>query len=361
MPHAPCSDKNLPIKDLALKLEDISSDEIQNLAEIFLDTVFSKINANQIVIEPHWDIDHLCFRVETEALYEDFKRKFSKLGELLAETNIKGRPIATFELQTPIRYKDWLIKLIELPAPKRGKSVKTGFEHFEFVVDKCLEDISKKYPWLEWDRSGLEKIFNSELELSLGNSAIKFHNLSLKSVINFEQRPKMAILVSELKLLEIFKNHQPFIAGTGPLAIDLPNSDLDLLVSFKDPNDFKKICQQGFSSLPEYEISIGEINNESYCLCRFSYKGIPVEIFCSKLSTFSQNGYLHFNSEEKILKYGPMNWAEEIIKLKSSGIKTEPAFARLLQKTEMDAYQFVLNLQKKSIQELRSIIRSSMI
>lgn len=131
MPHAPCSDKNLPIKDLALNLEDISSDEIQNLAENFLDAVFNKINANQIVIEPHWDIDHLCFGVETEALYEDFKRKFSKLGELLAETNVKGRPIATFELQIPIRYGHWLIKLIELPAPKRGKSVKTGFEHLK--------------------------------------------------------------------------------------------------------------------------------------------------------------------------------------------------------------------------------------
>lgn len=343
-----------------MKAPAISENELQILAEDFLNKVFNKIKTKELVIEPHWDIDHLCFRVETAEEYEAYRDSFSGLGDLLTEMNVNGRPIATFELHTPVHYKNWLIKLIELPAPKKGKVVKTGFEHLEIVVDVDLEELSRRYANIDWDKSGLEKTFNSELELPLGDLAIKFHNLSLKSVINFENRPKMAILVSELNLLEMFKDHQPFIAGTVPLAIDLPSADLDLLVCFAHVAAFKDMCQQGFALLPEFEISQGEISKLQYCLCRFDYRGIPVEIFCSSLSTFKQNGYLHFNSEEKILKYAPATWTQQILELKGSGLKTEPAFAQLLQSGEVDAYQFILDLQKKPIQELRSILRSSL-
>lgn len=347
-------------KDLQLKIPEISVNELQRLAEKFLDAVFKKVNAHDLLIEPQWDIDHLCYRVETEDDYAAYHQAFLKLGELLTEKEVRGRTISTFDLTTPITYKNWMIKLIELPAPKKGKVVKTGFEHLEMVVDKPLTEIAKRNPKLDWDKSGLEKTFNSELELSFGSCAIKFHNISLKSVINFEERPKMAILVSELRLLEMFKDNEPFIAGTPPLAIDLPNSDLDFLVTFADPNEFKLMCQQGFALLPEFEITVGEINDMQYSLCRFTYRGIPVEIFCASLSTFRQSGFLHFNAEEKLLKYGPPSWQQEVLNLKEMGYKTEPAFARLLQNDEIDAYQLILDIQRKPIQELRSAIRSSM-
>jgi predicted metalloenzyme YecM len=118
----------------------ISVNELQVLAEDFLNKVFNKIKLKEFVVEPHWDIDHLCFRVETADEYEAYRDTFSGLGDLLTEMNLNGRPIATFELHTPIQYKTWLIKLIELPAPKKGKAVKTGFEHLEMVVDISLED-----------------------------------------------------------------------------------------------------------------------------------------------------------------------------------------------------------------------------
>jgi hypothetical protein len=63
--------------------------------------------------------------------------------------------------------------------------------------------------------------------------------------------------------------------------------------------------------------------------------------------------------EEKLLKYGPANWTEEVLNLKSLGVKTEPAFAKLL-KSDTDGYKLLLDLQKKPISELRSIIRSSL-
>ncbi|MBL7544131.1 MAG: VOC family protein [Bdellovibrionaceae bacterium] len=338
----------------------ISASELQAQAEIFLNALFKKMQARDLKISDHWDIDHLCFRVESQNAYESYKTTFSDLGVLLTESHVNGRAIATFELHTAIQYKDWLIRLIELPAPKKGKVTRAGFEHIEVVVDLPLEEIMEKHSTIEWDTSGLEKIFNSELEANFGESAVKFHHVSLKSVINFEQRPKIAIVVSELKLLEMFKDHQPFIAGTFPLAIETPSADIDFLVTFDDPNEFANQCKEGFGLLPEFEISTGEIHNLSYSLCRFEYRGVPVEIFCSSLSTYRQNAFLHFQAEEKILKYGPASWSEQVIQLKMRGLKTEPAFAHLLNSDEVNAYQLMLELQKRPIAELRRSIRSSL-
>lgn len=338
----------------------ISAIDLQTQAELFLNSLFQQITVKNLVLEPHWDIDHLCFRVETMEDYEAYKNSFSLLGILLMETDINGRPIATYELKNPIRYQNWLIKMIELPAPKEGKLCKTGFEHIEVVADVDLQDMSARYPSLNWDVSGLQKkIFNAELELPLEGSTVKFHNQSLRTVINFEKRPSMAIAVAELKLLEIFRNQQPFIAGTIPLAIDNQGADLDFLVSFAHSEDFVTICRQAFSKEDEFEVGSSKNEESEYALCRFNYKGIPIEIFSSSISTYKQNAFVHFDIEEKILKYGPAEWHSEIPKLKRSGVKTEPAFAMIMKNMSGDSYQYLYNLQKKSIADLRAAIKTA--
>lgn len=339
---------------------EMNSKELQKKAETFLDSLFKRMKETNLTLAPHWDIDHLCFRVESLEDYDDFKLTFSNLGRLLTETSVNGRPISTFELNTPITYKDWLVHIVELPAPKKGKKTKTGFEHMEVVIDCSMEELIEKNKKIEWDKSGMEKIFNSELEANFNDMAVKFHHLSLKSVINFELRPKMAILLSELKLFEMFKEHQPFVAGTIPLAIDLEGADIDFLITFPDPLQFGELCKQGFSLMPEFELSTGEIKGNPYCLCRFEYRSLPVELFCSSVSTYKQNAFLHFQIEEKLLKYGPVTWHNDVISLKNRGLKTEPAFAKLLNYTETDAYSFLLDLQKKPIKELRQLVRGSL-
>lgn len=338
----------------------ISVPELQEQAETFLNTLFRKMKKRDLKLADHWDIDHLCFRVESQNSYDSYKNTFSNLGALLTESQVNGRAIATFELHTAIQYKDWLIKLIELPAPKKGKATQTGFEHIEVVVDCELEEIVKKNSNIDWDTSGFRKIYNSELETNFGDCAVKFHHLSLKSVVNFEQRPQVAIVVSELKLLEMFKDHQPFIAGTIPLAIETPDADIDFLVRFSDPDEFSTLCRERFGSMSEFELSNGEAHGLPYSLCRFEYRGVPVEIFCSSLSTYKQNAFLHFQAEEKLLKYGPYSWQEQVVQLKMRGLKTEPAFAHLLNNDKMSAYQFILELQKRPISELRRMVRASL-
>lgn len=342
-----------------MKAINLSPDDLQKKAEDFLIHLVSKINTSGFRIEPHWDIDHLCFRVDSLESYELYKENFVQLGTLLTESDVNGRPISTFELNYPIRFQSWLIRLIELPAPKKGKITKTGFEHIEIVIDRSLVSLQKEYSHLNWDSSGMIKLFNSELELSFGESAVKFHNLSLKSVVNFEKRPKFAIIVTELKLFEIFKDHEPFIGGTIPLGIDLPESDIDFLVTFPTHFDFKNLCTAQFSGNPDFAMSQGHANGADYSLCQFTYRRVKIEIYSSVTTTFEQNGFQHYQIEEKLLKYGVLEWQNEVIKLKSQGLKTEPAFARLLNKDDVDSYLYLKQLQKKPIQELREIIQTA--
>lgn len=154
----------------------------------FLSLLLNDLDRYQIYLEPHWDIDHLCYRVPTEERYQELKNVFSAFAELLIESPVNGRLISTYKLDVPIVFHDWMIDLIELPAPKPGKSAPEGFEHIEVVCDTPFSELQQKYKHLNLDVGGLGKLLNQELEIVLGERNIKFHHLSLQSVIWFEAR-----------------------------------------------------------------------------------------------------------------------------------------------------------------------------
>lgn len=165
-------------------------EDIAREAQSFLETVFSRLELEKIEIKKHWNIDHLCFRVCTSEDYLKTSSEFLQFSKLLIESEVNGRLISTFRLNQPIFFKDWVIDVIEVPAPKFGKITKHGFEHFEVVVDLEFEDIIKMYPNVHFDISGLSKELNQELEINFGEYAFKFHHMSLESVIELEKSCK---------------------------------------------------------------------------------------------------------------------------------------------------------------------------
>lgn len=205
-------------------------------ANKFLNALFDDLKVNGILLENHWDIDHICFRSDSDEDYRDLKQSFIKFGDLLIESEVNGRLISTFKLHKPLDFWDWQIQLVELPAPKAGKIVERGFEHIEVVIDLPFDEILRKYPHLPFDDKGLMKIFNRELEISLGKRNIKFHHSSLESVIQIEKNTKVWSALSESKILEKFKDYYPLVAGTFPLGIETSGSDIDILLCSHDLN-----------------------------------------------------------------------------------------------------------------------------
>lgn len=141
------------------------------------------INHNQLV-----QLDHLAYRVASHEQYEAMKQKLASIAILLGESMIAKRPIATFELHSPLRAGGWVIPYIELPAPKDSSPYSEGLEHAEFVVVGSLDKFQANYPTLPWITKALTKKINPELAIKTNTVSIKFHEQSLGSVVNLEKR-----------------------------------------------------------------------------------------------------------------------------------------------------------------------------
>lgn len=136
-----------------------------------------------------YELDHLCFRVETMEEYRSWKAQLILEGKLLHEAMIGGRPISTFRLNRSIADASRSVEIIELPSPKKGTNYTTGFEHAEFVIEGDLNAFADHYQKLNFDRSGLDKAHNPEIKLVLTpKMSVKFHSCSLANLVKAESR-----------------------------------------------------------------------------------------------------------------------------------------------------------------------------
>lgn len=156
------------------------------IAATFVRKMVFEMSEVKMPFDPNWQIDHLCYRVESEDQYQLFKSFFATEGKLLIESEVNGRLISTFKLSQPLLVNQHSIDLIELPAPKKSKPQIEGFEHIEIVCHEAFEKIQNSFSVLKFDVSGLKKSINAELELKLNSGSIKFHHQSLETVIAAE-------------------------------------------------------------------------------------------------------------------------------------------------------------------------------
>jgi uncharacterized protein len=329
---------------------------IQELAKNFLNDLLSEMKSLNLNIETYWDIDHLCYRVESQDQYLAMKQFLCEKGKLLVESEVNGRLISTFELDKPIQFGSFQINLIELPAPKVGKFKPEGFEHIEIVCDVPFQQIIKQNSHLKFDVSGLTKLFNKELEIKLNSGSIKFHHLSLKSVVALEKNTKVWAALQKTKLLSSLSDYDPLIAGTFPLCLETPESDLDILFWTKNPQEFMNAVEANFGNFNQFHIESLIVDKIPTVLAHFICDGIPFELFAQDIPSIQQKAYQHFLVEEKIIKYGGDRLLSLVRTLRAKGMKTELAIAQALN-LHSEPYEELLVLQKTSILDLRDLVR----
>jgi len=158
--------------------------ELLGSSSAFLDNLFDYLFEKKIDVS-NYELDHICYRVETEERYQTLKIALNNLGELLTESQIGGRAIASIKLNTPIIYKNRKIDVVELPAPKKGSFYKEGFEHVEFVIDIPFADFMAGYPHLNFITKDLKKSVNQGVTLKETDFSVKFHHHTLEYVIRY--------------------------------------------------------------------------------------------------------------------------------------------------------------------------------
>jgi predicted metalloenzyme YecM len=328
--------------------------EFYSSAQTFLKDLFQDMGHAHIELATHWDIDHLCYRAETEGRYAELKDEFAAFATLLIESEVNGRMIATYKLREPIFHEDWRIDLVELPAPKKGKVTKEGFEHIEIVCDVPFSTLQEKFKQLSMDTKGLGKDYNQELEICLGERNIKFHLSSLESVIELEKNEKVWDAIKESHILSAYKDYSPLIAGTFPLGIATTLSDVDVLMKTSDITELKNSLTLKYGNRENFEVREETFDGLATLLCQFSFNSIPFEIFAQNQEPVLQTAYRHFQVEERLLKYGGDGFRTRLLGEKSLGLKTEIAIAKLLNLPD-EPYSGILKMSHKSGSELEKI------
>ena len=137
-------------------------EEIIGDPHLFLEELFSKISDIELKVE-NYELDHICYRVQSIDEYKIKKEELKNFGELLIESMVNGRLISTFKLHDPIIYKNRKIFLVELPSPKAMHSYPSGLEHAEFVTKEPLQKIIDRYPQYSFEAFGIHKKINADM------------------------------------------------------------------------------------------------------------------------------------------------------------------------------------------------------
>lgn len=147
--------------------------------------------------------------------------------------------------------------------------------------------------------------------------------------IGTPRQQKAYYLLKSYNILSVLDDFTPIVIGTIPLTIDTENSDIDIACYFTDESLFVKALQN-FHEYSGFRISFKQMNCVDAILCDFVIDENLFEIFAQPIPVKLQYGYRHMIAEYNILRQQGEEFRKNIIALKKLGVKTEPAFAKLL-------------------------------
>jgi hypothetical protein len=149
-----------------------------------------------------------------------------------------------------------------------------------------------------------------------------------------------------LGLPEALQAYHPVLAGTVPLGVDIPGSDLDIICQADDLPTFADHLKQLYGDRPGFTVRLTEKQGLPTCICNFNTEQFPLEIFAQPRPAAQQNAVRHMLAEARLLALvgSEASQAREAIRrLKLAGLKTEPAFARHFG-LDGDPYETLLHL-----------------
>lgn len=161
------------------------------------------------------------------------------------------------------------------------------------------------------------------------------------------QRRAYAVL-HDCGIFDLLRPYEPLLAGTVPLGIDVEGSDLDIVCRISSVEGFAAFAEQAFGERAGFEM---HRRGGDTVVVRFYADGMPVEIFASPTPSARSAAWRHMLVEERIMALAGDDFRRRVICLKRCGVKTEPAFARLL-RLDGDPFAAVLALENASDREI---------
>jgi len=156
-------------------------------------------------------------------------------------------------------------------------------------------------------------------------------------------KPDCLPVVKDLRLLNRLSQFDPVLIGTPPLGLAIETSDIDIACHCAELSDFADTVAREFGQMPAFHLRTIEHLNAPSVVASLFAKGWDIELFCQALPTPAQAGVRHFHVERRLLDLAPA-LRPMVLRAKMQGLKTEPAFARILGLSG-DPYEAVLDLE----------------
>jgi hypothetical protein len=142
-------------------------------------------------------------------------------------------------------------------------------------------------------------------------------------------RPHYLAVLGRSGLLAALARFDPHVAGTPPLGLDLPESDIDVICQAIDAESFTKTLWDFASSCDGFAIHQWTSEGRPV-VASFVLEGWPVEVFGDPRPVARQPGWRHFEIERRLLVLGGDRLRAAVMQRRRDGLKTEPALAHLL-------------------------------
>lgn len=167
-------------------------------------------------------------------------------------------------------------------------------------------------------------------------------------------RPAYAAALTQSGVLTRLANFDPHVAGTPPLDLDLPDSDIDILCHAPDPQAFAAAVWNAYRDQPGFAMWQWQ-GSDRPVVARFRCAGWLFELFGQARPVAEQLGWRHFVIERRLLALGGEPLRAAVMARRRAGAKTEPAFAQVLGLTG-DPYAALLTLEGMDDANLRARI-----
>jgi len=167
-------------------------------------------------------------------------------------------------------------------------------------------------------------------------------------------KPLYLDVIQQLNIDHTLVAYEPTLIGTPPLGIDIESSDIDIACTAENLYEFTSAVTSLYSGHAHFTSEMFQIRDKPAARCFFHFSDWDIELFCQTLPIKAQWGVRHFHVEKRLLGLSP-ELVTRIIQLKQSGLKTEAAFASILQLSG-DPFEAVLKLEQFNDAQLLEII-----
>lgn len=160
-------------------------------------------------------------------------------------------------------------------------------------------------------------------------------------------------VLTELQLPERLLHYEATIIGTPPLGVDIESSDIDIACTANDPDQFKSDTARLFGHFTAFRIADLHELEVPAVRATFTAGDWTIDLFCQAIGIDLQHGVRHFRLEQRLLRIRP-GLREQVLCLRKAGLKTEPAFAKVLG-LDGDPYAAMLGVENHTDAQLAAL------